>query len=323
MTFADQHSHEARTLTHMPTSATQPRTQQQNVTEIHKKQTTISVHTLNIKDNMMRESCCLLLAYWALVCMGASAFSVTSNSIAQGRRGASFLSMAGQGFAPPPAEKQRANDISSLTTLQIKDKLLKLLPSMLGTNEDFALVEQYVNALEDAYVPVQTLDFFNLAMTGEWQLLFSTNISNSGPKPNFRLRELLQTVESNGLQGQVTNVATWDLAHDGTTFDATGTFSVKCPYTINQGARMILELQDHVLEPSKGSAIPSDVPALVGMLHRNMPKELFDPNDHAMDTTYLDGDLRIVRMTGGKFEGVRDIFVRKGSFLIDPTPPSQ
>jgi hypothetical protein len=55
------------------------------------------------------------------------------------------------------------------------------------------------------------------------------------------------------------------------------------------------------------------------MLHRAMPKEMFDPNDHAMDTTYLDGDLRIVRLTGPKFEGVRDIFMRRGSMEINPT----
>ena len=50
-----------------------------------------------------------------------------------------------------------------------------------------------------------------------------------------------------------------------------------------------------------------------------MPKEMFDPNDHAMDTTYLDTDLRIVRMTGPRFEGIRGIFIRRGSIEINPT----
>ena len=226
---------------------------------------------------------------------------------------------SGQGFAV--SEKQSSETIDKLPSMEIKNRLVKLLPSMMGNDEEFRLVEQYVNALEDSHVPAQTLDFFNLAMTGEWQLLFSTNLSG-GPKPNFRLRELVQKVESNRLEGTVTNIARWDLAEDGITFDATGTFSVKCSYTINQGARMVMELQDHVLNPSTGSKIPKDVPSLVGMLHRNMPKEMFDPNNHAMDTTYLDGDLRIVRMTGPKFEGVRNIFVRRGSIEIDPTGES-
>ena len=82
---------------------------------------------------------------------------------------------------------------------------------------------------------------------------------------------------------------------------------------------MVTDLDDHVLNLAKGSKVPKDVPALVGMLHRAMPKELFDPSEHAMDTTYLDGDLRIVRMAGPRLEGVRDIYIRKGSIEINPS----
>lgn len=249
----------------------------------------------------------------ALIAAVANAFTVNppTSPTRELRR---YNMASGEGFGVASMEE----DIATLPPLEIKQRLLDLLPSMTGKDQEFRLVETYVNALEEAYVPAQTLDFFNFAMTGEWQLLFSTNL-NSGPKANFRLRELLQRVESNRLMGDLTNVALWDLSEDGTTFDATGTFSVKCTYEINQGARMVVNLEDLVLEPSKGSKIPSDVPSLVGMLHRAMPKEMFDPNDHAMDTTYLDGDLRIVRMTGPKFEGVRDIFMRRGSIEINPT----
>ena len=81
---------------------------------------------------------------------------------------------------------------------------------------------------------------------------------------------------------------------------------------------MVVDLDDHVLELATGSQVPSDVQALVGILHRAMPKELFDPSDHAIDTTYLDADLRIVRYTG-KMEGVRDIFIRRGAFELNPS----
>ena len=221
-----------------------------------------------------------------------------------------------------PADEQEELELSTLDTMEIKRRLLDLLPSMMGTAEEFKMVESYVNVLEDRYTPVQTLDFLNLAMAGEWQLLFSTNLS-SGPKPNFRLRELFQRVNASSLEGIVENHAAWDLADDGSTFDSFGSFTAKCSYSINQGARMVLNLEDHVLELGKGSAVPKDIETLIGLLHRAMPKELFDPNDHAMDTTYLDGDLRIVRMTGPRFEGVRDIFFRRGSMEINPTVDSQ
>ncbi len=146
--------------------------------------------------------------------------------------------------------------------------------------------------------------------------------------------------------------AQWDLAEEDEVFDCTGIFNVKCSYKINQGARMIVDLNDHEIRPGKGSRIPSDVPGLVGkldlsptehisvniyicdhvmftnssifalsivgLLHRAFPKEMFDPNGHAIDTTYLDADFRVVRLTGPHHEGVRNIFMRKGSFEINP-----
>lgn len=212
-------------------------------------------------------------------------------------------------------------EFDGVDTLEIKAKLLDLLPRMLGTPEDFRNVEAYVNALEARYTQVQTLGFLNLAMSGEWQLLFSTNLSG-GPKPNFRLREMFQRVESkssDSLKGTVANEVFWELAEeDELNFDASGTFTALCSYEINQGARMVMNLDENVLRLEKGSAVPKDVENLMALIHRAMPKEMFDPNDHAMDTTYLDADLRIVRMSGSKFEGVRDIFIRRGSMEINP-----
>mmetsp|Transcript_14867 Transcript_14867/g.28537 ORF Transcript_14867/g.28537 Transcript_14867/m.28537 type:complete len:272 (-) Transcript_14867:153-968(-) len=208
-------------------------------------------------------------------------------------------------------------EVAALSPNEIKSRLLDLLPRMTGKAEEFRDIESYVNALEDKYVPVQTLGFLNMATEGDWQLLFSTNRLGV-PNTKLRLRELKQCIATDNLKGSLTNIARWDLAEDGAAFDASGTFSVKCTYEINQGARMIVALDDHVLELAKGSKVPNDVPGLVGMLNRAIPTELFDPNDSAMDTTYLDGDLRIVRLAGAKVEGFRNIFVRSGAVEINP-----
>ena len=210
-------------------------------------------------------------------------------------------------------------DATTLTLMEVKEKLLDLVPRMTGQDHEFRSVEELVNALEDRYQPVQTLQFLNLANQGDWQLLFSTNLSGTPNPAKFRLRELIQRIQTNKLEGGLVNEATWDLAEAGdANFDATGTFTIKCKYQINQGARMVVDLEDHILEPDRGSRIPKDVPALVGLLHRSMPKELFDPSDHAIDTTYLDVDLRIVRYTGPRLEGVRDIFIRRGALQVNP-----
>mmetsp|Transcript_9223 Transcript_9223/g.19359 ORF Transcript_9223/g.19359 Transcript_9223/m.19359 type:complete len:317 (-) Transcript_9223:508-1458(-) len=220
-------------------------------------------------------------------------------------------------------EEDETEDLSTVDTMEIKRRLLDFVPRMMGTPEDYNTVETYVNILEDRYTPVQTLDFLNLAMSGEWQLLFSTNLGR-GPTLNFRLRELFQKIEPNNMNGTYVNQAKFDFAEDyegmtpATSHETSGTFSIKCSYSINQGSRMILNLDDHVIKLSKGSKVPKSVDGLVRLLYRAVPTELFDPNEHAMDTTYLDGDLRIVRMTGINFEGVRDIFIRRGSLETNP-----
>lgn len=222
------------------------------------------------------------------------------------------------------------NMTNKLPTLEVKRRLLDLLPRMMGTPEEFKLVESYINVLEDRYQPVQTLDFLNLALQGDWQLLFSTNLlsGGGGPKSNFRIKEMYQSIQTNKLEGTIQNCVAWDLAQQEddeqdnnkspVIFDASGTMTVKNSYKISQGARMVMDLDDHVLALAKGSTVPKDVEGLVGLLHRAMPKELFDPSEHAMDTTYLDGDLRLVRLTGPRFEGIRNVFIRRGSMEINP-----
>lgn len=220
----------------------------------------------------------------------------------------------------PTTDSKDPNGESSIDTNmsadEAKSALIDLIPRMTGQDEEFRAVESYVNLLETKYSPMQTIDFLNLAMSGEWQLLFSTNVMGSTRK--LRLRELIQKIDADGFSGKVTNSAQWEYAEDAEAFDAAGQFSVVCSYSINQGARMVIEVEDHQLRPARGSKIPGDVPKLVGLLSRAIPKEVFDPSGHAMDTTYLDAELRIVRMTGPNHEGVRNIFMRKGSLEINP-----
>lgn len=231
------------------------------------------------------------------------------------RFGASTIESKGFGNAV----QTKTKDVSKMSMAAVKTKLIDLLPRMTGQDSEYRAVEQYVNRLEELYQPAQTLDFLNLAMQGEWQLLFSTNLSGTPNPMKFRLRELIQTVDCRGLEGSIVNKALWDLAEDAdASFDATGTFTIKCSYNINQGARMIVDLEDHILEPARGSTIPNDVQGLVGLLHRSMPKELFDPSGHAIDTTFMDADVRIVRYTGARFEGCRDVWIRTSAFQLDP-----
>ncbi len=227
----------------------------------------------------------------------------------------------GKGFGKVEEKKvnvQRDRDPMDMRPEEVKHLLLDLLPRMTGTSEEFRLIEQYVNALEDKFDAPQTLDFLNLLIAGEWQFLFTTN-QLGRPSPLLRLTELLQRIEVKGLKGSLVNQAQWDLVDDGPTFDVNGKFASTVSYNINQGTRMTLE-DDHDLSISlgKGSKVPRETESLVGLIYRPMPTEMFDASNLAMDTTYVDTEIRIVRFTGSRHEGVRNIFMRKGAIDIDP-----
>lgn len=226
--------------------------------------------------------------------------------------------------ATEAAEEEKETE-EKLSNDELKARLLELVPRMTGTEEERRRVEDTVNALEDGHEPIRTLDFWNWASEGEWRLFFSTNMRP--PSRKLRLRELVQRIEPNGVEGTLVNEATWDLAEDGTTFTSSGTFSVTRSYDLVRGTTRLSidadpddDLRPPVLRPATGSTVPSDVPTLVGLLHRAMSNELFDPTGCAFDTTYLDGELRIVRYAGEKNEGVRNVFVRRNAIRkIDPT----
>lgn len=251
---------------------------------------------------------------------------------------------------PRDTTKIYEDEFASFSIEDIKSRLLDLLPRMTGTKEENELVSALVNSLEAKYEPVLTLEFFNMAQTGDWQLLFSTNMLGT-PSATLRLRELVQKVEPNSLnsmQGEITNVALWDYAAEDFHFDASGTMNIKNSYSIgsNGAARMQMKLENHAIKLAKGSRLPSgdEVQTIVGMIHNTMPKELFDPNGLGMDTTFLDTNVRIVRLTANiaeedgvlimedgeteedfmerrkllKYEGVRNIFIRKNSVEIRP-----
>jgi hypothetical protein len=112
---------------------------------------------------------------------------------------------SGQGFAAAAAVVvKEEKEEEALSSGQVKERLLDLLPRMRGEAEEFRQVESYVNLLEADYEPALTLDFFNLAMGGEWQLLFSTNLSGTVQK--IRLRELIQRIDPKQLDGTITNI---------------------------------------------------------------------------------------------------------------------
>ena len=121
----------------------------------------------------------LFLAWNENHCGGVSAFTSPSRPAIHDLHRSFETSLAAEGFRRsavkerPPREttKSVTSHDDALSAADAKRALIELIPRMTGKDEEYRAVESYVNFLEDKYVPVQTIDFLNLAMTGEWQLV--------------------------------------------------------------------------------------------------------------------------------------------------------
>lgn len=255
----------------------------------------------------------------ALQVQTGDAFSLASRNVISTTTATTNTVLYSQSATELESSEESTPTLLDISQQEAREKLLDLIPKMTGQPEEFRLVESYVNTLEDKFSPPQTLDFLNLAMAGEWQFLFTTN-QLGRPSPLLRMTELTQVISVQGLEGKLINACMFDMVDGGSIFEVFGKFSSKLAYNINQGARMTLDENEPELSLnlSKGSKVPSDTEKLVGLIHRAMPTEMFDPSDLAMDTTYLDPEIRIVRYTGKRHEGVRNIFMRKGAIEINP-----
>lgn len=123
----------------------------------------------------------------------------------------------------------------SLTLQECKLALVELISKLKGENEELKQIETLVNTLEERHTPILTLEFYNMALGGTWKFIFSTkNVLRQLPR-GLRLGKLIQTIQPEGLSGNVTNCVHWELVQDGTPFDSLGTFSINCSYNINGG----------------------------------------------------------------------------------------
>eukprot|EP00752_Nemacystus_decipiens_P006489 g5842.t1 len=162
-----------------------------------------------------------------------------------------------------------------------------------------------LEVLEGNYKPILTIGFFNFAAQGDWDLAY-TNAAMLPIGPRLKVYEQFQRIEpGEGVKGECTNILEWRLLDEG----IDGRLEVSSEYEFDPRGRMNTSLLQHRLIPD--GKIPSDPEALVRILRRAMPHELFDPDAHAMETTFLDDTMRIVRLRGPKFEGRLNIFVRR------------
>lgn len=127
----------------------------------------------------MKASLALAVLGWTVP---SSAFTPIESRLgaARSRRRSSHVRVFAEGFGSAAVKERPSKNIAAgqtesaieeMSAEEAKRRLVDLIPRMTGKDEEYRTVEAYVNLLEDKYSPVQTIDFLNLAMSGDWQLV--------------------------------------------------------------------------------------------------------------------------------------------------------
>lgn len=185
-------------------------------------------------------------------------------------------------------------------------------------------IEYLVKVLKQKYVPSFTVEFMNLAMSGDWSHQYSNVLlRRADASLNYRIvqkivpedskigegdgkgaERLLET--NNRAIGKVINQVRWSVVDNQDQLNI-GELAVHANYTINSKGSLGLCLQDHVMNVEKLTLDPTE---LVMAIQKSIPFQFFDPTNSMTQNVYIDPDMRIAETMGPIFAGVYDIFVR-------------
>ena len=185
-------------------------------------------------------------------------------------------------------------------------------------------IEYLVKVLKQNYVPSFTVEFMNLAMSGEWSHQYSNVLlRRADASLNYRIVQKIIPEDSkigehegnseerlmetnNKVIGKCVNQVRWNVVDNQDNLNI-GELSVHANYTINSRGFLNLNLLDHVMSVDELSLDPTD---LVMAIQRSIPFQFFDPSNSMTQNVYIDPELRIAETMGPIFAGVYDIFVR-------------
>lgn len=198
------------------------------------------------------------------------------------------------------------------------------------------VVEALVTSLQRQGQRPLTDVFADLALTGEWALIYSPTSHGGSPPPaadgsgppapdadgsvkmddggSLSFGRIGQTVVPD--KRLFVNYTEWTLtALDGAVY--TGVMFIVCGYRYGPSGWEV-QLLEHQLRPGRdevpGSTTPSfpaDVEGLVRVLTRTLPREFFDPDEAQVGLAYVDPTMRLDLYGDTRYGGVRNVYVRR------------
>lgn len=225
------------------------------------------------------------------------------------------------GFAvalPPVRRRARVCSCATSTNRTSASARTRLLDAVRAGVSSGALSLLVANLeTEAASALPATCAFTELALTGEWRLVYSSALgalrataaaARDGATDGGTVR--ICTVKQR--LGEGTMVTEVKFQWDASFLDHTlyGTLGVACEYQLIGATRLRVGPAKHTLQFSNNAAQPPPdrLQQMLAKLQRAIPPQLFDPAG-VFDATVLRNDVRVSRVVGGHMAGVRDVYV--------------
>ena len=187
-------------------------------------------------------------------------------------------------------------------------EVLELLDDSISDPPQHFRLTYLVGMLENSFKPIQTVEFFNYANDGEWELMYSNILT---PRRENDLGLIItQKLNSNPIhpsKGILENCIKYKY-EKVTNFE--GILAVNIDYEMNSKGGLDLTLNEHVMTPhSKTTA--DEAQNIISHIQKSVPFDIFDPDASSLYTTYLDSRMRIIRIVGPKFNNCFSVFLRR------------
>lgn len=190
-----------------------------------------------------------------------------------------------------------------------KKRLLRILTALINLDTQRNKVQQLILQLEKLKNTPATEVFTELALAGEWVLLFSS--TRTGTDGNIRIREIGQIFDIENKT--LTNRVVWNYTSPDGIYRVFANLVVICTYKFVGPGRIDVTIKEHKITLEEGEGIenkaPKNMQPVVFELQRALPFEFFGPSG-LIDVTYIEPDFRIARFMGKRIAGVRNIFIR-------------
>lgn len=196
----------------------------------------------------------------------------------------------------------------NLPPARLCEQLVQIVNTLTSEDGQVDLIQQLIKALESRWPKPSTSSFTELALSGEWNLLFSS--TRTQPKDSVRIRSISQSFDIE--KKLMLNSARWSFPNRSGSDEIFAELIVTNEYSFVEAGRLQIELKSHNVrledrQDGKKHEMPEDMDRVIKEMQLSLPVEHFDPSG-LVDVSYLEPGHRIARFQGKRLAGVRNIF---------------